>query len=440
MRVIRRRGGRFGLLATIVGLLVTLGVVEPAQAQDGGSATRVMLVGDSITHGSAGDWTWRYRLWRHLEQSASSPVDFVGPSTDLWEHSTAYVDAGFDTDHAARWGNALTVPSHPAASLAADHRPDVAVVLLGVLDLTWQEKTPREVAELMRRFVADLRAGSPGVDVVITRIPVTGFAGVSQTNELFVDLAQELDTSQERVVVAWADQGFVQSTPGDVQDTYDLAHPSARGELKIAAAVADALATIGVGAPHPRPLPTLALGPRVGAVLSVGRGDESATLSWHSADGTTGEVVWVKDLTAGTRWKAVTDVVEGSSYLLAGLRNKHRYKVRLRPVKGWAKAVDTRSNVVEFVPRAPKPRVPKKVRVSPRLRAAKVRWAPVTVATRYVVRYREAGRSSWRRVKTGDTAVRVDRLRSGHRYVFRVRAVDDGTRGRFSPRARVRVR
>ncbi len=94
---------------------------------------RLLLVGDSVTHGSTGDWTWRYRLWHHLR----------------------------------------------ACGLAA-----------------------------------------------------------------------ELSTAASRVVVARTAAGFEQ-----LVDTYDAVHPSARGEVRIVAGVADALAELGIGMPYPRPPP-----------------------------------------------------------------------------------------------------------------------------------------------------------------------------------------
>ena len=41
-------------------------------------AIRIMVVGDSITQGVEGDWTWRYRLWEWFK-SQNIAVDFVGP-------------------------------------------------------------------------------------------------------------------------------------------------------------------------------------------------------------------------------------------------------------------------------------------------------------------------------------------------------------------------
>ena len=74
------------------------------------ATTRVLLFGDSITHGRDGDWTWRYRLWRQLQDAWERDVDFVGPADDLHSASRAYQDPLFDRDHASRWG---TTPHSP---------------------------------------------------------------------------------------------------------------------------------------------------------------------------------------------------------------------------------------------------------------------------------------------------------------------------------------
>jgi hypothetical protein len=51
------------VLSVVVVLAGVLLTAVPARAA---AATRVLIVGDSITQGSAGDFTWRYRLWKHL--------------------------------------------------------------------------------------------------------------------------------------------------------------------------------------------------------------------------------------------------------------------------------------------------------------------------------------------------------------------------------------
>ena len=60
-------------------------------------------------------------------------------------------------------------------------------------------------------------------------------------------------------------------------------HPSASGEVKIAASVADALAGLGIGAPYPRPLPDAEPVPVHPAVLTVRPGPGQALLQWVRA-------------------------------------------------------------------------------------------------------------------------------------------------------------
>ena len=46
-----------------------------------------MIVGDSITHGSAGDYTWQYWLYEHLKSDGIRP-EMVGPTHWLYNNVT----------------------------------------------------------------------------------------------------------------------------------------------------------------------------------------------------------------------------------------------------------------------------------------------------------------------------------------------------------------
>ena len=46
------------------------GLLEPA--------LKVMIVGDSMSQGREGDWTWRFRIWEWFKDQGLT-VDFVGP-------------------------------------------------------------------------------------------------------------------------------------------------------------------------------------------------------------------------------------------------------------------------------------------------------------------------------------------------------------------------
>lgn len=64
-------------------------------------ATRVMIVGDSLTHCHEGDYTWRYRIWDwFLSQNVA--VDFVGPYLGTVEPD-APVSANFSEYNLLYW-------------------------------------------------------------------------------------------------------------------------------------------------------------------------------------------------------------------------------------------------------------------------------------------------------------------------------------------------
>jgi lysophospholipase L1-like esterase len=235
------------LVAALVVLpLSTVQLLSSCSADPVRSTTKVLLFGDSITHGKDGDWTWRYRLWRQLQDAGERDVDFVGPVDDLYSGSNAYQDPLFDRDHASRWGTTLAEPAYSPATLGRVYVPDVVVVELGVNDLR-HGASPEEVESSMRRTVGELRASAPGIDVVVVHVPVVTVDGALELNRRYDALASELDTDDERVVVARADDGFVPDPTLPGADSYDGLHPSAAGELKIATAVAGALGELGIG-------------------------------------------------------------------------------------------------------------------------------------------------------------------------------------------------
>ncbi|RKS10740.1 lysophospholipase L1-like esterase [Nocardiopsis sp. Huas11] len=262
---------------------------------------RVMLAGDSMTQGANGDVTWRFHLWSHLTPHVPD-LDFVGPYTDPasremilpvptepgddpsdpsepddeaveamesagWpgadgDADTAeYRDPDFDQEHNALWGRTLADAAGTIGEEARVHRPDVLCVMLGVNDLLWPV-TMDEMEYRLRSYVSAAREGEPHVRVVLAEsLPIAlaetdeGFALRQYAyNELVREVAAELSTDASPVVSL----DIAGSEDWDVaEDTYDGTHPTPGGEVKIAAAFADALATeFGMGESYPRPLPT----------------------------------------------------------------------------------------------------------------------------------------------------------------------------------------
>ena len=142
------------MLATVAVAAASVAVVifGATSRSAAGTPPRLMVVGDSISQGSAGDFTWRYRLYEHLVQSGT-PVDMVGPRTTLYDNVAErqgdehYADPNFDADHDSLWGRAAWQEADTIAGEVAVASPDYLLVLLGINDLGWAS----ESADVVRR-------------------------------------------------------------------------------------------------------------------------------------------------------------------------------------------------------------------------------------------------------------------------------------------------
>ncbi|AFR07745.1 MULTISPECIES: GDSL-type esterase/lipase family protein [Nocardiopsis] len=249
---------------------------------EGRGQVRLMLAGDSMTHGADGDRTWRYHLWNHLEPHVEG-LDFVGPFSapatpeqivppELFGNEPTpgapegdpegveYLDPDFDQDHNARWGRTLADASTTITRDVAVYRPDVLCVMIGINDLL-HPITAEEMEGRLRAYVAGARSASPKIRILFAEAPPTVIADQDQGfalrlyvyNELVRELSAELSTPESPVVsfdLAGAEKWDVET------DTYDGTHPDDSGEIKIAAGFADALSReFGLGPGYPRPLP-----------------------------------------------------------------------------------------------------------------------------------------------------------------------------------------
>ncbi|MGW3134660.1 SGNH/GDSL hydrolase family protein [Streptomyces sp. NPDC001139] len=210
---------------------------------------RFMPVGDSMTIGSAGEHTWRYRMWQHLRDTHGGPFAIVGPRETLYDKaadaptSYAYADPDFPRAHLAGWGEGWLHMAPLIAEAVRAQRADVLLVSLGLIDLGFYTNA-EQTAENVRRFVAEARTANPRVRIAV--LPVipnvraaedAPFAAqVTLFNELLAKTAADLDEPRSPLLLASPPPSY------DIHlDTYDGTHPNASGEHKIAAAFADAL-------------------------------------------------------------------------------------------------------------------------------------------------------------------------------------------------------
>lgn len=214
------------------------------------STMRVMVVGDSISQGKAGDWTWRYRFFCTMTAD-SQRLAMVGPRTGQYNRATGrqgdqhYVDSNFDRDHDARWGQPLFAADRNIGAEVVAAAPDVLLVLLGINDLLKYDRTPAGTETHLRDFIANARAANPHIRLVLgTLLPTrratvdAAFAGrVADYNRRLRAVAAQLDRPGSMIQVAETGGSIFAAT-----DLYDGLHPNARGEIKIAAAFVAAMA------------------------------------------------------------------------------------------------------------------------------------------------------------------------------------------------------
>ena len=215
---------------------------------------RIMIVGDSISHGQTGDYTWRYRLHEHLRVSGEA-FDFVGPFVGPWQPNEdgnsravgTYKIGGWDDDHDATWGRSLVFEKGTIENYVNIYQPDLIVVDLGTNDLTWfndrnadANSNAERVVGYMREFITNARRAKPNIDVVMTAIgetaPLKAYGQPAPYNQKLEKLRKELDTNNSRISLSELALQFKWET-----DTYDQTHPNVRGEYVIAKSIANTL-------------------------------------------------------------------------------------------------------------------------------------------------------------------------------------------------------
>ena len=286
----------------------------PGASPAAGTSPRIMIVGDSITEGSAGDYTWQFRLYEHLRADGISPR-MVGPYSSLYNNVTnaegdqSYADPRFERANDARWGLTLFREKDAIGGNVATYRPDYLLVLLGLDDISWYGLSQPVMASNLAGFIAAARAARPGIRIVLGLIPPNIHeqtnpalaANIASYNHTIALTAGQLSTKASPIAVA-ADGAQINVAA----DLWDGTHPNANGEIKIAAAFADVLASrFGLGTPYRTPYPVLPTGPLTPPRLTVtpSATAHQAKLSWTLSPGAESYYIYLKDQTqAATEW------------------------------------------------------------------------------------------------------------------------------------------
>ncbi len=202
-----------------------------------------------MTIGSAGEHTWRYRLWQHLCRTYGGPFTFVGPRETLYDKTTEaptsyeYADPDFPRAHLAGWGEGWLHMAPLVGEAVRTYGADVLLVSLGLIDLGFYTNA-EQTAQNVRAFVAQAREAAPRIRMVL--LPVipniraevdAPFAEqVDRFNDLLAEAVADLDEPRSPILLASPPEAY------DIHvDTYDGTHPGVSGEHRIAGAFAGAM-------------------------------------------------------------------------------------------------------------------------------------------------------------------------------------------------------
>jgi len=220
-------------------------------------AVAILPLGDSITAGG-----YRYDLWTRLVDSGFS-FDFIGsedspPDLDGEPHVwPPYAGLAFDANHEGHpgWtsGHILAAPAWDAdqgtlPDWLTDYTPDIALVHLGTND-AFYELDRATVASNLAAIIDALRADNPNVVVFLARIVPLDYPYWNSSHDTYDFLVQDynaaIDELAARTTRPESPVWLVDHYTGfdGVADTYDLIHPDASGDVKMAEAWHAALVT-----------------------------------------------------------------------------------------------------------------------------------------------------------------------------------------------------
>ncbi|KAE8137366.1 SGNH hydrolase-type esterase domain-containing protein [Aspergillus pseudotamarii] len=254
---------------------------------------KVMIVGDSMSQGREGDWTWRFRIWEWFKDQGLT-VDFVGPyngtaQSDLpslpatpsgneesqWESEirtsggyAAGVSQDFDKNHFAIWGRAVAIDKGLIYDVLAAYPADLILLMLGFNDMAWFHSDAAGTVDSMQTFILNARAANPRLKFAIANVPqrtfISGREDLPVSTNIYNALLREAiprwSTLDSPVQLVELHENY-DCAPIACPVGYDGLHPNAQGEYQIARAFTLTLVKdFDIGA-SPLSVPTVSGGP-----------------------------------------------------------------------------------------------------------------------------------------------------------------------------------
>ena len=244
-------------LLPVVCLTAMLGVTGVSQAQD----TRILPLGDSITHGVGGQCSYRKPLSQTLNNTPGCSVEFVGPrSTPVGNPAACRPTntnhagkAGRRADEANKLGENSGLPF--VTELMNDYTPDVVLLHLGTNDLFQGQQlgdasVPETLADL-DAVLDNIFATNPSTQVMLANVIPWNGASTSDpavSSNPLKDRFVQLGTGISQIAAARDQVSLVDVQSGfdPARLTFDAIHPNEAGDTFIADRFASALTASGL--------------------------------------------------------------------------------------------------------------------------------------------------------------------------------------------------
>ncbi|KAK9421941.1 putative Fibronectin type III domain-containing protein [Seiridium unicorne] len=243
--------------------------------------TKVMIVGDSITQGRQGDFTWRYRLWQWKNENKLN-LEFVGPRSgtnppraatpplppiipgepfpDLvirdgggyskqMEDSEEFVRSN-GSRHCAVWGWQVRLAKEIIQQHVVEYEPDYLLVELGFNDIGFSITNAEQTLENVKVLIDHARAGNRRLHFALANVPQHSYLADSAPNGLLAKLEQYNNLLEGKVKEWSTDESQIHLVnlrslydcdEHACRDVYDGLHPNFLGEYEIASAFVQTL-------------------------------------------------------------------------------------------------------------------------------------------------------------------------------------------------------
>ncbi|OJZ88048.1 hypothetical protein ASPFODRAFT_43669 [Aspergillus luchuensis CBS 106.47] len=225
---------------------------------------RVMIVGDSMSQGKEGDYTWRYRIWEWF-RAQNIAVQLVGPYTgtapsepqahgELQHQATlgqpptsgGYapdVSPDFDRHHFAVWGRVAAIDKDLIYDVLSAHQADLMLLMLGFNDMAWFQSDASGTLDSIRTLVINARAANPNLKFAIANVPqrtlIPGREDIPFNtniyNALLRNAVPEWSSAGSPIHLVELQENY-DCGPDACPAGYDGLHPNTLGEYQIARA------------------------------------------------------------------------------------------------------------------------------------------------------------------------------------------------------------